>query len=171
MCKESIKIKIIDMAASIIGDDIQTQVYNRSKYPSIDNTGDGRLVVPNSLNRFLHGEIKSKGTKKKMQNVVAHPQIMLSSLHVGQDHSFNRFFSSVYIHQIYGSQKLREHSKLHGLLSQLQGSTATAFFNHFKRQLSYNLDGFPSLCLITPISMLSPLPDTIHFIQWVAFIA
>ena len=56
------KERIIDMAASIIRDDIQMQVYDCSLYPSIENTDDGCSVVTNSPNRFLHGVIKSKST-------------------------------------------------------------------------------------------------------------
>lgn len=58
------KERIVDMAASIIRDDIRTQVYNCSEYLSLENTADGLSVVPESLNRFLHGVIKSKATKK-----------------------------------------------------------------------------------------------------------
>ena len=57
------KEKMIDMVASIIRDDIQTQVFNCSEYLSLEGTYYGRSVVPASLNRLLHGIIKSKSAK------------------------------------------------------------------------------------------------------------
>jgi len=64
---------IVDMAASIIMDDIQTQVYNCSKYLFMDNTDDALSDVPDSLNRFIHGIIKSKDTRKMKSENDVHP--------------------------------------------------------------------------------------------------
>lgn len=53
------------MTVSVIPDEIQTQVYNSLEYPSMENTDDGSVLVPEGLSRFLPGIVKSKATQLK----------------------------------------------------------------------------------------------------------
>lgn len=53
---------VIDIAASVIRDDIQLSVYDLSKYPTMEDTENGDSLIPQSLKRFLHrlADLKDK---------------------------------------------------------------------------------------------------------------
>lgn len=46
--------RIIDMAASIILDDIRLSIYDISEYPTMKETENGDTIIRESLKRFLH---------------------------------------------------------------------------------------------------------------------
>ncbi len=54
---------IIDMAATIINDDIRAQVYDLSKYPKFSEMKENDMYTPESLKRLLKGIVKSKAQK------------------------------------------------------------------------------------------------------------
>ena len=103
------------MAASIIRDAIQTQVYNCSKYLFMDNTDDALSVVPDSLNRFIHGIIKSKDTHK-MKSETGCTSIAHAVISACRPRSFSLSILlsvAVYINRRYVPNKLK-------LIAQLQ---------------------------------------------------
>ena len=57
------KEDIIDMAATIVSDDIRSQTYDCTKYPKFSDMGN-KDFVPDSLSRFLDGVIKTKAKVK-----------------------------------------------------------------------------------------------------------
>ena len=57
------KEEIIDMAATIICDDIWSQIYDCTKYPKLSDMGN-KDFVPDSLCRFIDGVIKTKAKVK-----------------------------------------------------------------------------------------------------------
>jgi len=102
------KEKIIDMAVSIIRDDIRSQVYNCSEYPTMASTQDGQSLVPESLNRFLHGVIKSKSATNKTtsRRCISIAHSIISSCRPRSFISPILSSVAVYIHQRYGSREL-----------------------------------------------------------------
>ena len=53
--------RIIDMAASIILNDIRLTIYDCDEYASMEATDNGATMIPNSLQRFLHKLVDRKG--------------------------------------------------------------------------------------------------------------
>ena len=53
---------IIDMAASIIRDEIRRKVYECSEYPDMSGLSSAKSMVPKSLDRLLHGIIAGKSS-------------------------------------------------------------------------------------------------------------
>lgn len=136
--------RIIDMAVSIIRDEIQTQVYNCSEYPTMESTDDGRCLVPESLSRFLHGVIKSKGTR----NITADRRC-ISIAHAIIFACRPRSFLSpillsiaVYIHRRYESRELIDMLSYMGFCDdykEVQRLYASILSTDVP---TYNLDGF-----------------------------
>lgn len=59
--------RIIEMAASIIRDDIRTSVFDLNEYPTLDNTENGLSMIPGSLKLFLHKLLDPKGKEDHVQ--------------------------------------------------------------------------------------------------------
>ena len=128
------------MAASVIREYIQTQVFNCSEYPSLVGTDYGRSVAPARLNRFRHGIIKSKSTKKmtteRRCTSIAHA--IISACRPRSFISPILLSIAVYIHQRYGSREL---------IDMLNGMSYSDDYNEIQRILcstdkpSYNFDG------------------------------
>ena len=55
--------RIIDMAASIILNDIRLTVYDCDEYTTLETTENGEALIPSSLKRFLHKLVDGKGKK------------------------------------------------------------------------------------------------------------
>ncbi|XP_076069848.1 uncharacterized protein LOC143041721 [Oratosquilla oratoria] len=53
--------RIIEMAASVIRDDILLSVFDLSEYPSLEDTENRLSLIPGSLNLFLHKLLDPKG--------------------------------------------------------------------------------------------------------------
>ena len=96
---------IIDMAASIIRDEIRTKVYDTSMYPDMQSLESS---VPDVLSRLLRGIIKSKGdansTAERRCKAISHaiiaacrPRSFISPILLS---------IAVYIHRKYGSREL-----------------------------------------------------------------
>ena len=60
--------QIIDVAASIIGEDIRLLVYELSEYPTMEDTKNGDTLMPESLKHFLHKLIDPKDRKSTVVN-------------------------------------------------------------------------------------------------------
>ena len=58
------KDEVIDMAATIIKDDIRSKVYDVTNYLKCDDMANSELV-PETLSRFLAGVIKTKSNSPK----------------------------------------------------------------------------------------------------------
>ena len=105
---ESQSDRIIDMAASIILNDIRLTVYNCEEYSTLDGTENGDTLVPRSLKRFIHNIVDGKNTSHTVSNrkctSIAHA-IISASRH-------KSFVSPIllgialYIHRKYGSREL-----------------------------------------------------------------
>ncbi len=100
--------RILDMAASIILNDIRLSVYGCDEYPTLETTENGETIIPSSLKRFLHNLVDGKGknhsvTDRKCTSIThaiisaSRPRSFISPLLLG---------IAVYMHRKYASREL-----------------------------------------------------------------
>ena len=136
--------RIIDMAASIILNDIRTTVYDCDEYTTLETTENGDALVPSSLNRFLHKLVDGKGKNHTVSN-----RKCTSLAHAKISASRPRSFVSpillgiaVYIHRKYASRELID------ILNSMSFADDYKEVQRFESALisdgepSYELDGF-----------------------------
>ena len=97
------KESIISMAASFIRDDIKTQVYNCSEYPSMDNM---ECMIPDSLYLFLDGVIKSKAAQAHARRCTSIAHAIISACRPRSFISPILLAIAVYIYQKHASREL-----------------------------------------------------------------
>ena len=135
---------IIEMAASIIRDDIRMSVYDVCEYPTLEETENGSSMVPESLKLFLHKLLDPMG---KNPNLVSRKSIAIahSLISACRPRSFISpvlLAISVYIHRKYASRELID------ILSSLGFADDYREVRRFENSLmttgepSYNLSGF-----------------------------
>jgi len=59
---------VIDMAASIILNDIKLTVYDCEQYGPLEATENGDKFIPSSLKRFLHNLLDCKGKSRTVSD-------------------------------------------------------------------------------------------------------
>jgi len=74
--------RVIDMAASIILNDIKMTVYDCEQYEPPETTENGDKFIPSSLKRFLHNLLDCKGKSRTVSDrrctAIAHAIISAS---------------------------------------------------------------------------------------------
>ena len=135
--------RILDMAASIIRNDIRMSVYNCELYNTMDSVNVEEFV-PHTLNRFLHKVIDSKSSNHTTSNrrctSIAHAIISAS-----RPRSFGSpllLGVSIYIHRRYASRELID---LHSSLSFADDYKEVQRFEQCllsDGNISYNFSGF-----------------------------
>ena len=100
--------QIIDMAASIIGEDICLSVYDLSEYPMMENTENGDILIPESLKHFLHKLIDPKDRKSTVVNrqCTAIAQAIISACGPKSFISPVSLAIALHIHRKYASREL-----------------------------------------------------------------
>lgn len=106
---ENERLRVVEMAAEIIRQDIRGAPIDLSNYPSIDDMGDGGTnIIPQSLNVLINNIVQGRGKKgaDKTRSVTtichsvmsaSRPRSFLSPLQLGL---------SVHLHSKYGSRHL-----------------------------------------------------------------
>jgi len=135
--------RIIDMAASIIRDEIRLSVHDRTRYPEMDEVVNSNMI-PGSLRRFLKQMLDPKGKNADVVNrrrtAIAHS--LISACRPRSFVSPLLLAISVYIHRKYASRELID------ILSSLSFSDDYKEVQLFESSLissgepSYNLNGF-----------------------------
>lgn len=100
--------RIIEMAASIIRDDIRLSVFDLSEYPSLEDTENGLSMIPGSLNFFLHKLLdpkgKNTGVLSRRCTAIAHS--LISACRPRSFISPVLLAIALYIHRRYASREL-----------------------------------------------------------------
>ena len=141
------KERIIDMAASIILDDIRMTVYDCDQYPTMEGTENGQTMIPGSLKRLLYNLIDRRGTGSTVSlwkcTAIAHPIIpacrprsFVSSLLLGIAVCIHRKYTSCELVDILSSMvfsdNYREVQRMgHSLMSSDEPSYALRKFTQF----------------------------------------
>ena len=99
---------IIDMAASIIRDEIRKEVYECTIYPDMNNLSGAKSMVPKSLHRLLHGIIAGRADanepKERRSTAIAHS--IIKSCRPRSFVSPVLLSIGTYIHRKYASREL-----------------------------------------------------------------
>ena len=100
--------QIIDMAASIIGEDIRLSVYDLSEYPTMEDTENDDTLIPESLKCFLHKLIDPQDRKSTVVNrrCTAIAQAIISACRPKSFISPVLLAIALYIHHKYSSREL-----------------------------------------------------------------
>ena len=97
---------IIDLAASIIRDEIRTKVYDSSEYPDMSDLSQAQELVPSSLDRLLRGIFKSKPNSSSERRITAIAHSIIAACRPRSFVSPILLAISVYIHRKYASREL-----------------------------------------------------------------
>ena len=164
------KDRIIDMAASILRDDIRTATYDTEVYPMMDSCQDWHSYVPDSLNRLTHGIIKSKNKEKsneKRCTSIAHA--IISACRSRSFVSPILLSTAIYIHRRYASRELIDILNALGFSDdcrEVRRLTSTFTDN----EPSYNLTGFTQMVFDNADHNIATLTghDTFHSMGGIA---
>jgi len=133
------------MAASIIRDDIRTNVYNCTEYPTMERTNDGKSLVPESISRFLHGIIKSNALKENKsvdRRCTAISHAIIAACRPRSFVSPILLAIAVYIHRKYASRELIDILSSIGFADDYKEIQRLDYAFLCKDEPSYNLNGF-----------------------------
>ena len=164
------KERIINMAASIIRDDIRTATYDTETYPTMDKCDQWGSYVPDSLSRLMHGIIKSKSkddSNKRRCTSIAHA--IISACRPRSFISPVLLSTAVYIHRRYASRELIDILNALGFSDdyrEVQRLNST-FIN---TEPSYNLSGFTQMVFDNADHNIATLTghDTFHSMGGIA---
>ncbi len=144
------KNRIIDMAASIIRDDIRTHAYNCAEYPTMESTNNGNSLVPESISRFLHGIIKSTALKEYKSIERRCTAISHSIIAACRPKSFVSpilLAVAVYIHRKYASRELIDILSSMGFADDYKEIQRLNYAFLSKDEPSYNLKRLHTVCI------------------------
>ena len=164
------KDRIIDMAASIIRDDIRTATYDTEVYPMMDSCQDWHSDIPGSLNRLMHGIIKSKSKVKsneKRCTSIAHA--IISACRPRSFVSPILLSTAIYIHRRYASRELIDILNALGFSDDYR--EVRRFNSTFiENEPSYNLTGFTQMVFDNADHNIATLTghDTFHSMGGIA---
>lgn len=136
--------RIIEMAASIIRDEIRLSVYDLGEYPTLEETENGSSMIPESLKLFLHKLLDPKGKNAAVVSrrctAIAHS--VISACRPRSFISPVLLAIAVYIHRKYASRELID------ILSSISFADDYKEVQRFENSLisagepSYGLNGF-----------------------------
>ena len=100
--------RIVDMAASILLNDIRLKVYDLGTYSSMENTENGDAMIPALLKRFLSAMIDPKGKNSvvAIRRITAIAHSIISACRPKSFVSPLLLAIAVYIHRKYASREL-----------------------------------------------------------------
>ena len=100
--------RIIEMAASIIRDEIRLSVYDLSEYPTLKDTENGSTMIPESLALFLHKLVDPKGKNATVvsRRCTAIAHAVISACRPRSFISPLLLSIAMYIHHKYASREL-----------------------------------------------------------------
>lgn len=106
--KASENDRIIEMAASIIRDEIRLSVYDLSEYPTLKDTENGSTMIPESLALFLNKLLDPKGKSSSVVNrrCIAIAHAVISACRPRSFISPLLLSIAMYIHRKYASREL-----------------------------------------------------------------
>lgn len=136
--------RIIEMAASIIRDEIRLSVYDLSEYPTLKETENGSTMIPASLKLFLHQLLdpKDKNASAVSRRCTAIAHSVISACRPRSFISPVLLAIAVYIHCKYPSRELID------ILSSISFTDDYKEVQRFENsllsvgELSYDLNGF-----------------------------
>lgn len=126
----------------ILGDDIRTQVYNCSEYPTMEETNNGSSMIPDSLSLFLNGVVRSKATQVNQRRCTSIAHAIISACRPRSFISPILLAIAVYIHQRYASRELIDILSSLGFSDDYKETQKMVSSLIINSDPSYNLDKF-----------------------------
>lgn len=154
----------------ILGDDIRTQVYNCSEYPTMEETNNGSSMIPDSLSLFLNGVVRSKATQVNQRRCTSIAHAIISACRPRSFISPILLAIAVYIHQRYASRELIDILSSLGFSDDYKETQKMVSSLITNSDPSYNLDKFSQFVFDNADFNVATLtgPNTFHAVGGIA---